>query len=282
MKIISCISGGLGNILFETFTGLAFSLKYNTEFAIYIQGENNHSRKNYYELFFPDIQIVKRIPLSSKLVIRENNSESLCYSENIVKIIDNVIKENKVQNLIIMGCFQSFKYFDSYKDIVLKRLKPIFDYSIKPEFLKINTDYHFIHVRLGDFVNSPAVKYHKLDLTNYYIKSIKNLKEKLNKKKLNFIVITEEPKLLHQFFPFFKDLEIEHNVEYIDEPDELASINLMTRCKGCIITNSTFSWWGSYINKNNKIVYMPKLWLKNHISKDHSGLYYPGSNVVEL
>lgn len=71
------------------------------------------------------------------------------------------------------------------------------------------------------------------------------------------------------------------DIDYIViEENELDTLYLMTQCAGCIVPNSTFSWWGAFLNRNRPI-YLPSKWF-NDAEYNTSGHFFPGSIVVEV
>jgi hypothetical protein len=117
-----------------------------------------------------------------------------------------------------------------------------------------------LHVRRGDYVhNSKAAATYALCSLDYYNKSIKYVAERVHN--AHFFVFSDD-------IPWVKsNLEIDFPVKYIDNNfgvDSYNDMRLMSLCKHNIIANSSFSWWGAWLNLNSeKIVVSPMRWFFN-------------------
>jgi hypothetical protein len=91
----------------------------------------------------------------------------------------------------------------------------------------------------------------------------------------HFYIVSDDIEYCKTFAGFKKI-----NKTFIDLP-ALETLYLMSLCeKGGICGNSTFSWWGSYLNKSSqKVVTFPGKWLKNTWKND---IYYNDSVVIPL
>jgi hypothetical protein len=89
---------------------------------------------------------------------------------------------------------------------------------------------------------------------------------------------------IDQIFIFSDDLDWCKSVfgtEVIYVQDTIgAQLFLMSKMKHLILSNSTFAWWGAYLNQNNGTIIAPTPWFgPNYSDKDTSDLYYPSWNV---
>jgi len=237
---VSCrLMGGLCNAMFQISTAYSISLRDNKEF-ICNYSENPELQKlynRYTDNIFRKIIFTDKSP--SFVSFFENGTE---YNE-IPKIDDN---------LKIFGFFGSEKYFKYYRNEILD----LYEIDIKTNEL-LHDKYSYlinhpntssIHVRRGDYLN--LQDYHKVQDINYFIDAYNEMG---NDKK--YLIFSDDIEWCKKNFDFIKDkVIIEGNTDYQD-------LYLMSLCKNNIIYNSTFSWWGAWLNKNNnKKVIAPKNW----------------------
>lgn len=122
-------------------------------------------------------------------------------------------------------------------------------------------------MRRGDYLSN-QYEYLNICNLNYYKKAFSYLEDKLlngkkeERDKIKILVFSDDIKWCKNNFNFLKDF----NVVYIDWNKGKSSykdMQLMSECNYNIISNSTFSWWGAYLNNyDDKIVIAPKYWLR--------------------
>tara|TARA_B100000131_G_scaffold51593_1_gene46237 strand:- start:1017 stop:1769 length:753 start_codon:yes stop_codon:yes gene_type:complete len=246
--MISCeLAGGLGNYMFQIATGYTLAKENNDDFCI---------------------------DFSTTLTQPHKNIKT--YKDNILRKVDDKIYDfeyryqephftyNEVpyrNNLIINGCFQSEKYLN--RGLILD-LYSIDDNSL--EYIKDKyddlQDSVSLHVRRADYLSYPAhppvdisyceraMEHIGLDHTFYIMSDdIKWCKENLKGDNLIFV---------------------EGEEDYID-------MWMMSLCAHNIIANSSFSWWGAWLNVNDeKKVVAPKQWFSSDKRINTQDLYCDG------
>lgn len=200
-----------------------------------------------YELDFFHRIIRKYVPkvIKKQTQIMENNRN---YGYNYDDFFS-------IDNCYIEGYFQSEKYFMEIKHKIIKAFSfPSIDDNNKNILMKIrNSNSVSIHIRRGDYLKQRSV--FKTCDVSYYQKAISYIKSN---------------SISPYFFVFSNDIEWckknieEKNICYVDNNNGINSfrdMQLMSECKHNIIANSTFSWWGAWLNKNkDKIVCAPSSW----------------------
>lgn len=179
----------------------------------------------------------------------------------------------------VSGNFMSEKYFNDITQDIKNDLSRLTDSGLNE---KIRRHLGFeesvcVHIRRGDYASSVwADKLLVCDF-EYYENAIKFLKKKLNNP--IFYVFSNSSEDLAWISENFK---FSAPVRYVDlkNPD-YEEIKLMSCCKHFILSNSTFSWWASYLSTNeNKIVVAPSRW--NSGVWDMSDIYLPEWHIIEV
>lgn len=159
------------------------------------------------------------------------------------------------------GYWQSPKFFDKYRGEILKAFRfPDFTDLKNEEAVKFIESGRtaFIHVRRGDYVNHPLFK--GICDEKYYYAGITAL---IYKYKFNRILIfSNDIKWCRtNLSVLFEDIPHKY-VDWNKGKESYRDMQLMSHCKGALIANSTFSWWGAWLNDNpEKIVIAPHKWI---------------------
>lgn len=174
------------------------------------------------------------------------------FNEQYLKPADNVYLE---------GNWQHIKYFPDYdileNDFIFKKHLDDKNKIILNDI--INSNSVSIHVRRGDYQTKYTNYFFQADWLNYYGIAVNYINKNANKKPLKFFVFSDDIEWCKKNFMI--------NATYVENKndDSWKDMMLMSNCKHNIIANSTFSWWGAWLNKNiEKIVISPNKWFMNN------------------
>ena len=252
--ITSYLMGGLGNILFQVSAALSlgYSINKKIKFSIIDNqlSPQGNGIKNYKDNILSRLEFTEESFLHSNLVIYEEPSFSY------TKIPE------QFDNLILKGYFQSEKYFKEHEE----KIKNIFSESeeenayIEKKYGDLLKNYicTSIHVRRGDYLG--LKDFHPFCSSEYYMESINYLKD--TEKYIIFSDDLEWCKNNLYYLGLEKQIK---NVIFIDEIDFL-SLRIMSKTKNNIIANSTFSWWGAWLNNSENTVICPEQWFGEKLS----------------
>lgn len=172
----------------------------------------------------------------------------------------NEIKYNP--NLNLDGYFQSEKYFKHCSDKILQMFSFKNENQLRNKwdnFLNKNTC--SIHIRRGDYLLYPND--HPQQILEYYINAIKIIEKKHDID--YYLVFSDDINWCKENFKSDKYIFIEGQYNTED-------LSLMSYCDHNIICNSSFSWWGSWLNKNeDKMIIAPKKWFGDN--KHRNGIF---------
>lgn len=252
--IIGKLYGQLGNQMFQVATALSLAQD-NAAIAIFpefLESEEYNIPLNYKNVFH-------RIPTTHP------NQHNVEFSYKEPAYHYNPIPYQP--NMSLFGYFQSEKYFKKNKDLILETFAPseeILSYlESKYDFILKHPKTVSLHLR---FYLDTKREFHPFVGINYLRKAL----EKFDKDSL-LVIFSDHIGLAKQRLAKIlgqrKHVFIEGNRHFED-------LYLMSLCKHNIISNSSFSWWGAYLNRNaNKVVIAPKRWF---------GVYYKDYNMSDL
>ena len=268
MTIKIKLTGGLGNQMFQFAAGYAVARKNDVKLSLDLRRYDQRLDHNGFEL-------QKVFNIYSKVSIL-NNPENFTFInfKEILSKIDITYSNFKEQHFhytneildvpkhcSLNGYWQSELYFKSYAE----EIREIFSFinKLDKKNLLIANDIKknnsiSIHIRRGDYLLKKNYN-HNQDLREYYTKAIKESSKYFNNPK--YFIFTDDPLwVAENFIVDYSNIIVDVN----HAAKSFLDMYLMSLCKANIIANSSFSWWGAWLNnKQDKIVYAPNNWFKD-------------------
>ena len=270
--IIVNLKGGLGNQLFQYATGRALSLRNNDKLKLDVTGYAEHNgidTLRQYSLSHFDIKAeiakpeeIKKLKYPFGII-----SKGLRYfrakilRQFNVNFVPSIF--NRKGSFYLDGFFQTEKYFvdrqnEIRNDIVLKT--PFSGNALEiSNVIKNAKGSVSLHVRRGDYALDPRTnQYWGTCGPEYYTKALEYISSRIGKD-IHVFVFSDGIDWVKEHIP------VKYPVTYVSNPEikDYEELVLMSQCNHHIIANSSFSWWGAWLNqKSDKIVVSPSVWAR--------------------
>ena len=291
--IISHVIGGLGNQMFQYAIGKARAVACRTELRLDISDYSRYSLHQGFELeriFVAPIVHAEKVDIQNVLgwqssywarkILRRSQASWLRKKSLVVEPNFAYWPEilETTSNSYLTGNWQSEKYFVDIESILRK------DFSFRQDAQGLNAHLEnqmrdensvSLHIRRGDYVtNSHTNAVHGVCSPEYYKKAIAHVSLKVENP--SFYIFSDDMAWVKANFVLpFRHTYVEHNVG----AESYNDMRLMSLCRHHVIANSSFSWWGAWLNqRTEKLVIAPKHWFAEN--QDVSDLFCP--NWVSL
>ena len=276
--IISQIIGGLGNQMFQYAVGRTLALRHNVPLRLDISAFNCYGLHQGFELervFASPTEVATGKEVHDILgwqssaniqrILKRLNWPFLCRQGLIVEPQFNYWSEinSAPCDSYLIGYWQSEKYFLDNARIIRSdfTFRSPLDIPNRGLALTIGqANAVSLHIRRGDYTKNPKINAtHGVCPIEYYQSAVKYITEQVEAPR--FFVFSDDiawaQANLKLNFPC-------HFVGHNQGRDSYIDMQLMSLCKHHIIANSSFSWWGAWLNPSeDKIVIAPKKWFVN-------------------
>lgn len=280
MKIVN-LMGGLGNQMFEYAMFLALKKAHPKEKILCsTRALNGYSLHNGYELeriFDIETKEASLWQLTKLAYPYFNfqtwqvmhkwlpNRKSMTFETMRVPFDKNDVE--RVESMFYDGYWQYEEYFKDAREEILGVYQfPKFTDEPNKKLAKklISCTSVACHVRRGDYLKHPVMC---VCTEEYYVHAIEKMNNMISPDL--YCVFSDDPEWCKENLAhLFSEMEVVY-VNWNKGENSFRDMQLMTLCKHNIIANSSFSWWGAWLNQNeDKIVLTPEKWLNKNLLKD--------------
>lgn len=250
--MITCrLKGGIGNMMFQI-AFIEYEGKVNKFETGYWNVDSNlsHLNRNIHHNpklthAFDYLNIFKNFKWQ-KIPSPPHHKKDIPFHFETFKVDDNIMYD---------GFFQSEKYFPD-RNFILKLFSPskVVENKLKKYESLFKENTCSIHIRRGDYLKYDLHVSRNLD----YFNQAMGMLDGVNK----YLVFSDDIEWCKQTFIGDKFIFIEDEKDYVE-------LFLQSKCNHNIISSSSFSWWGAYLNTNvNKKVIGPKQWFSIEKNND--------------
>ncbi len=189
------------------------------------------------------------------------------YREKSFKFDPDFLRDTSGRTYLT-GYFQSERYFESIRGLLRRELKFVNNAEPLPTTHNPHLSTVSLHIRRGDYVTNPL---HSLCSIEYYETAATYLSHQL--KEMHLMVFSDDQ-------PWAREhVQLPYPTTFVEgnrDTNSFRDMQLMSQCHHHIIANSSFSWWGAWLNPNpDKRVIAPKRWLAHETETNWSAARTP-------
>lgn len=286
MLIINII-GGLGNQMFCYAFAQAMKHHYQTPIALHVGGFEDVKDNRGFELSnifeiddliitnFKEIEYLTNYSTKFYYKLRRRilGPRKTHISEKVHRFDPLMFTLSTKRTIFLEGLWQDEDYFKDISDIIRQKFRftSALDKQNKQFLENIATSNSVsIHVRRGDYISNPQYSSILGNICNlqYYSNALKQLED--IETNLSIFIFSDDIEWVKKHFEFLKNKDVTY-ISHNKGLDSYKDMQLMSNCKHNIIANSTFSWWGAWLNNNpNKKIFAPKVWFNDpHLADNH-------------
>jgi Glycosyl transferase family 11 len=286
LEIVLRAYGGLGNQFFRYAALRYYARRYNAEMKIFVEparysvsyGYPRPCLLSHYSITVPieERSLSDRLLLADKALLKP--AAALAKTALRTQVFDqhhatryefaaDLPLHQHVRKLYLVGYFHTYTIVDEVAhelrtELTLKEPARGKNLELLQQISRSRSSVS-LHVRRGDCTVAAT---NRTDLPlDYYLDAISSFKQRLGDP--IFFVFSDDIPFVKKYLPQnVTTVFVEHNDDYTAHED----MRLMSSCQHHIIANSTFSWWGAWLNpRPDKLVIAPKQWYNTEDS------YYP-------
>ena len=279
--IIVKLNGGLGNQMFQYATGLSLAIKLQVPLRLDIS-----PFKHQHSIDTPRKYSLSVFNITATIVSTKDALELTQRGTSLFRKLSRKLRGKQVpkgenyylephyhyapinsltqDDIYLDGYWQSYRYFTKYRRQLLTEFTPHKNLTSATltclNTIKEQKSSVSLHIRRGDYItNTNANSYHGIASLGYYQKAIDHFTQGLSSP--HFFIFSDDLNWAQENVRFIQDVTF---VELPLETPDYEEIILMSKCDHNIIANSSFSWWGAWLNQNdNKKVIAPKKWFQD-------------------
>lgn len=274
-KMISIdVMGGLGNQLFMIFATLAYGIQHNVK--VVFPRHNCYydvNRPTYWDTFLPELKVFTTENPENQ-ISEEQRASFQKYGEQGFGF--RPFPEFGQQNTCLSGYFQSPQYFAPVQSTIYQLIR----LSDKKRDVQQKYPLYFtegktrvsMHFRMGDYKSKRY--YHPIMNYEYFEAALQHIVTKgsfVDGLRVLYLCEREDNDFVGGHIRRLQ--EIHPTIEFQKVDDQIPDYEqllIMSCCSHNIMANSTFSWWGAYINENpDKIVCYPSVWFGEYYEHTH-------------
>lgn len=247
------LAGGLGNQMFQIAAGMSHALRNGNSFVARSVSDEAYTSHDGKVVGSPERY---REQVYGNIAISSSSMHSPVYREphfHYARVPDS-------RNIYMKGYFQSNKYFRDHEEVIRRMFAPTAEtkqYLLNKYGTLLSTSTTVsLHIRRGDYLCVPDA--HPVVPMQYYVDAQSMFPD------ATFLVFSNDMPWCRENLPKGRDyVFVEDNEDYQD-------LFLMSMCNHNIIANSSFSWWGAWLNASKgKRVVAPSVWFGPRLQQTH-------------